>query len=398
MLQYYDFSDSMLMNIIMIKRALSGGELLPNLRHFETDTPLLKWIPLFVHKGVSSLSLEEGRANAGVFMQTVSYLPDLCPSLQNLTLLVNTVPSVALDAVFSSLPLLKKVKLSTSALPLAALNTLARLPHLESLSIVADIDDDNEGFDLPIMPLPDAFPSLTAFSSEKISFCLIVSFLEAYRPRALRSLSVVSPNHESYESYCSLCDTVVSTAPNMDKIYMYCREHLCEAGTFSIPLFPSAPHRRLNITSLELPIPPPLDVGGLRTLLTSLPSLVTLELGNRAGPPTIPLSALSELAPLCPAMRHLTMHLDTKALPASAPPHQTFQRLQVLNIGRSPLQSLARDVAAFLGAVLRPMCVLCHSHLDPKEGAKWEPVAEFLPLMQELQAARKALAATLPAQ
>ncbi|KAL4258660.1 hypothetical protein AB1N83_011260 [Pleurotus pulmonarius] len=398
-----DFNDSVFMDIITTNRIFSdGGELLPNLRHFKSNAilSLQKWIPLFMHKSLKSVTLAAPQlADTHIFMRTVSYLPHLCPSMQSLTLRLEYGPPLALDTIFSSLPLLNEVQISTSLLSLATLNTLARLPHLGSFSMIADFEwDDEELPKLDVMLLSNAFPSLTVFSSQTISFHLIASFLEAYRPRELRSLNVVSCTTETHDTCRSLFDAVVSTAPDVDDIHMESQpwsdnDPMPDSSLF--PFFPTAPQRCLNITSLELLHPPPLklDVENMKALLASLPSLVTLELSESTGPPTLPLSALSELAPLCPVMRFLSLYLNTKIPPVSTSPKQKFRCLEVLNIGRSPLQSSARNVATSFSMVLPHTCVLRHKHWDKIEATKWDSVTEILPLILELQVARGAFSA-----
>ncbi|KAG9221489.1 hypothetical protein CCMSSC00406_0009925 [Pleurotus cornucopiae] len=270
-------------------------------------------------------------------------------------------PVMALDAILS-LPLLNEVELSTSLLSLATLNILARLPYLESFSILAEVEmDDEEVYNLDVMSLSNAFPSLTTFSSETISFHFIVSFLEAYKPLKLHTLNVVSTTTETYETYRALFDAVVFAAPDIDDIHTESQKWNDNNAVEDSSLFPFFPTTRLclwNITSLQLIRPPPLklDVGSMRTLLTNLPFLVTLELDERTGPPILPLSALSELAPLCPVMKSLTLYLDTKELLMPTPPNWTFRCLEFMGVGISPLQSSAQNVATFLSAVLPLTC------------------------------------------
>lgn len=68
----FDISDTVFMDISMATRTFSsGGELLPNLRHFESDAigSLQKWIHLFIHKTIDSLTLiVPGLADTDIFM------------------------------------------------------------------------------------------------------------------------------------------------------------------------------------------------------------------------------------------------------------------------------------------------------------------------------------------
>lgn len=95
-----------------------------------------------------------------------------------------------------------------------------------------------------------------------------------------------------------------------------------------------------------------LDVKIMRALLASLPSLETLEFSEPIRCPTLSLSALAKLAPLCPCVKSLTLCMDTSQLSVSTPPTTRFSCLKVLDLGISPLKSSALDVVAFLGMVL----------------------------------------------
>ncbi|KAL4258659.1 F-box domain-containing protein [Pleurotus pulmonarius] len=402
-IEYHDmsphpkFSDSVFMDIIISSRTLSGVDLLPNLQRLSSDdTPLIqKWLPLFISKSLSALDLQaSASADMHLLSRTLLHLPHLCPNLRNLSLLteIELDDAPQFDATLSSLPLLNEVKLSTSLLCLATMNTLAHLPHLESFTITTINMIDGE-FTLPVMPLPEAFPSLRTFSSETVGFCSIVTFLETYKPRELRTLDVYSISTESYATYQSLFAAVTSTCPEVKNIRL---QLLLVIDIEAIvvpsppPLLSIIPFHLLDLTTLELICPPPLnlDVGCMKALLAALPSLVTLELSESTGPPTLPLSALSELAPLCPVMRSLSLSLDTKHIAGSAPPDAIFPCLEVLDVLSSPLESPARNVAMFLGSILPPKCVVRHSHYGDQ--MKWGPVVDFLPLVFELRLAKQA--------
>ncbi|KAG9221509.1 hypothetical protein CCMSSC00406_0009498 [Pleurotus cornucopiae] len=387
-----NFSDSVFMDIIISSRTLSGIELLPNLHRLSSnDTPLIqKWLPLFINKSLSALDLQaSGSADMHLLTRTLSHLHHLCPNLRNLSLLTKLELDDApqFNATLSSLPLLNEVELSTSLLCPATLSTLAHLPHLESFAI-ATIDDEEST--LRVMPLSDAFLSLRTFSSDSVGFRSIVSFLEAYEPRELRTLVVYSTNAETHAAYQSLFAVVASACPNtiMQSLLVIDFEPSI-VDPSSTPLLLTIPYHLLDLTLLVLSCPPPLnlDVGCMKALLAALPSLHTLELIDEAGAPTLPLSALSELAPLCPVMRFLTLYLDTRHIAASAPPDTIFPCLEVLDVLTSPLESSARNVAIFLGSILPPKCVVRHLHYGDQ--MKWEPVVDFLPLIFELRAAKQ---------
>lgn len=388
-----NFSDSVFMDIIIASRTLSTVELLPNLQSLSSEDALFiqKWIPLFINKSLGALDLHvSGPVDMHLLTRTLSYLPHLCPKLQNLSLSTEFELDDApqFDAALSSLLLLKELVLSSPLLSLSTINTLAHLPYLESFTIISY----NMESTLPTMPLSDAFSSLRNFASETIGFRSIVSFLEAYEPRKLHTLYVYSTSTESHATYQSIFAAVTSTCPDIKDIHLQ-SQLVADIEPIADPLLSTIPYHLLDLTSLKLIYPPPLklDAGCMKALLAALPSLHTLKLLETTGPPTLPLSALSELAPLCPVMRFLTLYLDTKHVSSSTPPNAIFPCLEVLDVQSSPLESSARDVATFLGSVLPLTCVVKHSHYsDGPERMKWGPVIDFLPLIFELRAAKQA--------
>ncbi|KAF4564930.1 hypothetical protein EYR40_011104 [Pleurotus pulmonarius] len=393
------FSDSVFMDIIIASRVSFSFELLPNLQRLSSDdNPFIeKWMPLFINKSLSALYIHaSGSADMHLLTRTLSHLPNLCPNLRGLSLMTELQLDDApqFDEALSSLLLLQEISISSTLLSLSTVNTLAHLPHLEIFTIIAD--DIDEEWTLPAMPLPDAFPSLTTFSSETVGFRCIASFLEAYEPRELRTLHVHSVSTESHTTYHSVFAAVASACPNIKDICLQIliAGHIEVSHQFSTPLLSVIPCHILDLTSLELGSPPPLklDVDCMKTLLTALPSLHTLKLVETTGPPTLPLSALSELAPLCPGMRFLTLYVDTKHVSASAPPDGAiFPCLEVLDVLLSPLESPARNVAMFLGSVLPLACVVKRLHgKDRADDMRWEPVIDFLPLIFELRGAKQA--------
>ncbi|KAF9491221.1 hypothetical protein BDN71DRAFT_1510587 [Pleurotus eryngii] len=398
-----NFCDSVFMDIIIASRTLSTVELLPNLQSLSSEDTLFiqKWIPLFINKSLSALDLQvSGLVDGHLLTRTLSHLPHLCPKLRNLLLSTEFELDDApqFDAALSSLLLLKELVLSSRLLSLLMINTLAHLPYLESFTIMS-YNMDEESI-LPAMPLSDAFPSLRTFASDTIGFRSIVSFLEAYEPRELHTLYVHSASTESHATYQSIFAAVASACPSIKDIHLQSRL-VADIECIADPLLSTIPFHLLDLTSLKLISPPPLklDVGCMKALLAALPSLHTLKLLETTGPPTLPLSALSELAPLCPAMRFLTLYLDTKHVSASAPPNTMFSCLEVLDVQSSPLESAARDVATFLGSVLPLACVVKHSHYtDGPERMKWGPVVDFLPLIFELRAAKQTFNPIAPSE
>ncbi|KAF7425937.1 hypothetical protein PC9H_008299 [Pleurotus ostreatus] len=135
-----------------------------------------------------------------------------------------------------------------------------------------------------------------------------------------------------------------------------------------------------------------LNVELMKVLLASLPSLEILNLNENLGPATLPISALSELAPLCPRMKLLTLYTNTERfsiLSVATPPDtpHKFSCLKVLDVGVSPLKSPALDVGSFLGMILPKECILRVTNPEEEEQAKWMAVIDFVPMTIQLYTA-----------
>lgn len=366
-------------------------------------------MPLFIPENLDSLRLfvhvhEINDPLTTIYKPMLSYIPHKAPNLQHLSLIsserINTANE--LDLVLSTLPRLRKLYISSSQLVASTLDVISSLLRLEEFR-VDSADVENRIIHAPTL-LPDSFPSLLRFSTTAYRFDTIVSLLKRYKPCKLRSLEVHSNYKESSRAHRSLTEAIAVYCPAIQEIRLGSRLQLEHELGLDQPSFPLGPlnyyHR--SITSLELKYPPPLhlDLVSMMSLLSRLPSLVTLKLIEDTMSPTLPLSALFELAPLCPHMKALTLCVDTALLPTSTSPTARFRCLDVLNVGTSPLKTSALDVVKFLCAILPETCILERAFYQSAEDRevthaqyyKWQPIVDFLPLMLELRTAREAAA------
>ncbi|KAG9221505.1 hypothetical protein CCMSSC00406_0009494 [Pleurotus cornucopiae] len=204
-----------------------------------------------------------------------------------------------LDVALAALSRLKELWISPSLLISSTLNVIAHLPRLEIWSVYGE--HTGIGPDFITSPSADAFPSLTTFASVSLQFSSILSISKAANPRHLRKLDVDTCCKESPQAWYRLIATVTSICPTIQVINVHGvwnNDGDPEQSPFSPFLSPT--RYCSSLTSLRLVPAPRLHptVETMRGLLTCLPALETLELDESQEPPTLPLFALSELAPL----------------------------------------------------------------------------------------------------
>ncbi len=374
--------------------------LVPNLRQIVYDGagPLLQFIPLFMNKSLERLGLYDINRDAEMmFTRTLSYIPHNAPNLQCLWLTfagqIRIHPEC--DVALAAISQLRVIWVPPTLFVASTLNILARLPHLEVLDATRACRQTK--LDLTASSLADTFLALTTFRTDALSFDDIASLVETTKPRHLCNLDVFACGPEFKQTCLRLIATVASTCPEIEEINIrrstsYSRSHVdadLSQSTFS---FLSPTHPCLYLTSLVLKDTPCLclNVETMKTLLSSFPSLETLELNERVEPTTLPLSALSALAELCPCMRFLSLCVDTERFSTSSPTNTRFDCLELLSVGISPLKSSAFHVASYLATILPDPCVL-RAEGASNERAKWMPVIQFLPMMLELRTAKEKL-------
>ncbi|KAF4583633.1 hypothetical protein EYR38_002388 [Pleurotus pulmonarius] len=386
-----DFSESVFIDIIATVTALSSSELVPNLRLLVVvgGGTLIKFTPLFIHNRLQSLFLVLDGDCPSPLPYKATLIPHKVPNLQELSLVSNSrmCPGADIDLALSTLPRLKKLLISTSQITTSTFMILARLPLLETLVMMGP-----ELRDVRLITptsLADVFPSLSTFFCLPYRLDTITSFLRVYKPRKLRRLRSTSYMDPPL-AYRNLLETISLVCPSIQEInvdFFPLDEDDPDLNQPALPLPLSPTNPCPKLTSLQLTYPPCLQITAsmMSALLLQMPSLVTLRLTGRHGPPTFPLSALSDLVPLCQKLKSLTIYVDTSSLSFPASP-TCFPCLEVLNVDISPLNSSALGVASFLATILPPTCTLEHAHpscAPTTEGEynKWKPVIDFLPVM-----------------
>lgn len=399
-----DFPPSVFIDIAMSR---PPSDLLPNLSRltYIDDLSSFQFIPLFISPSLVylNLSLMNDDTCEAICKETLSYLPEKAANLEHIVLYASfavdteTVDSLQLDLLFSSLSNLKTVEIAPCFFVPSSIHGLSQLQSLQSLTI--PFDGNNPPKPLNIITPSNTFSessSLTKFLAEWNSFQDVISFLNANNASALRSLSVSSHEAEDSDMFVRLLGVALSNCPYLEDIALSAlrcntviAEPIVQEGFFHVL------HGGANLTSLVLCDTPPLslNVETVSDLLKALPSLQKLRLLEYpTAPPTFPLSGLSQVAPLCPQMEELALYMESSWVPEVSVPcrnaSECFKRLRCLNVGPSSLNSSVLEVASFLSSILPTGCCLSrcydyHLPIDERQAKydTWKPVVKSFPMV-----------------
>ncbi|KAF4564942.1 hypothetical protein EYR36_002885 [Pleurotus pulmonarius] len=390
---------------------LPANVVIPNLRRVVYDGAgaLIKFISLFMNESLESLNISYVHYDiddneAMVFKRMLSYLHFKAPNLRRLRLASPDQIAIhnELDMLLVALPRLKTLSISPSLLDASTIRILARLLHLETLDVTGPSEEN--GLNFSANSSANAFPSLVTFATNALRFDDIASLFEANEFSRLRTLDVRTCCKESHTACRRLMEAITSVCLNIQSITVEGRtlqdtyQWIDDDPEPLLSFFLSTTHRFPSLTSLELSRAPrlSLNVSIMKALLGSLPSLEILNLNESLGPPTLSISALSELSPLCPCMKLLTLYINTERfsiLSVVTPPNipSKFSCLEVLDVGISPLKSPPLDVGFLLDMILPKACVLRVTNPEEEEQAKWMATLDFVPRTMELYTTREGL-------
>ncbi|KAF4583652.1 hypothetical protein EYR38_002407 [Pleurotus pulmonarius] len=390
---------------------LPANVLIPNLRRVVYDGAgaLIKFISLFMNESLESLNISYVHYDiddneAMVFKRMLSYLHFKAPNLRRLRLASPDQIAIhnELDMLLVALPRLKTLSISPSLLDASTIRVLARLLHLETLDVTGPSEEN--GLNFSANSPANAFPSLVTFATNALRFDDIASLFEANEFSRLRTLDVRTCCKELHTACRRLMEAITSVCSNIQSITVEGRtlqdtyQWIDDDPEPLLSFFLSTTHRFPSLTSLELNRAPrlSLNVSIMKALLGSLPSLEILNLNESLEPPTLSISALSELSPLCPRMKLLTLYINTERfsiLSVVTPPNipSKFSCLEVLDVGISPLKSPPLDVGFLLDMILPKACVLRVTNPEEGEQAKWMAMLDFVPRTMELYTTREGL-------
>lgn len=264
-----DFPASVFIDIAMSR---PPGDLLPNLSRltYVDDLSSFQFIPLFISPSLVylNLSLMNDDTCEVICKETLSYLPEKAANLEHIVLHASfavdteTVDSLQLDLLFSSLSNLKTVQIAPCFFVPSSIHGLGQLQGLQSLTI--PFDGNNPPKPLNIITPSNTFSefsSLTKFVTEWNSFQDVISFLDANNTPVLRSLLVSSHEAEDSDMFVRLLEVALSICPYLEDIALSAlrcntiiSEPIVQEGFFHV-LYGGA-----NLTSLVLCDTPPLSL------------------------------------------------------------------------------------------------------------------------------------------
>ncbi|KAJ8517122.1 hypothetical protein ONZ45_g5649 [Pleurotus djamor] len=370
------------------------GPFLPNLTLLDcfADPSLIQLfasptITTFLLKGEGQMKTQQG------YEFSLKYLPTCITNLQSLSL-ANTPNKKAIrDALIEILPNLRhlnRIELHTVLLSPEVIGVISKLPLLRSLRGHGLNPNPSEMLSYELSP--ESFPALE-YLRLHACFERTASFLKPWTsPVSLRSLFLAEGNTISPESYLVLIKWAARNAPLLEtltiKFNLYEGEIDIDPLPFSVfePLF-SCKH--LSSLTVSYPTPFEMTEDELVTLVTALPLLRHLDIGSISAPPiktepSLGLSALSSIAPLCNSLESLCIYLSfrtTSNVEDVPTPSVPFKCLAMLDLGRSPIRWPA-PVALFLSRILPASCDLSFSETtgsdDEGREEEWERVVPIL--------------------
>ncbi|KAF4589953.1 hypothetical protein EYR38_009248 [Pleurotus pulmonarius] len=388
-------------------------DLFPHLRSVDVEGARSQYISLFSHATISSLRVRVAVANrpdVRGLTGMLSYLPDRTPKLEQLDLGVETRANIPcqLHEVLPRLRHLKTLRISDTLFDadLRVLHSIAQLPKLELLW-VSSLEgqrwrDGSHGAPYPgPVALPNSgFPALISLRLLH-SLEYAASLIEEYALANLRTCTILSRAPENGHDFVRIFEAVAENCPMLGKLVLDgARSNLQPRVSTHDLLQPLVRCRSLTELYLQAAIPLNLTISSVSSFLKALPAMQTFVLYEdpaMAGPPTLPLSALALLVPICPNMKIMSLYMDTlKHTPITGAANTPYPSLECLDMGLSPLNSSTAEVAAFLSGVLPEGCRLDFHGEDPAIStnySSWASVANLLPTLIQIRKAERAMLA-----
>ncbi|KAJ8517110.1 hypothetical protein ONZ45_g5658 [Pleurotus djamor] len=263
---------------------------------------------------------------------------------------------------------------------------VSKLPLLKSLAghyvVPADLSRS-----LSCILGSDSFPLLERFELDgwlKPATSLLKSWVP---PVSLTSLRFMEYKAIQPENYLTITEWVASHLPLLTGLVIsYDEDEIEEHNEFVDPLpfsiFESLfSCEHLLTLTIAYPVPFEMTEAQLVSLVTALPLLSDLEIGcSRDAPesePSLALSALSSIAPLCNSLKYLSIYLSchtTSHLDHVPDTSVRFKCLESLDVSKSPIQSPI-SVALFMSRILPETCSLDHTESlgieDEERDAEW---------------------------
>ena len=413
-------------------RVLPEHGVLPNLRQLELNYRTVPVLSALLGPSVEVITLrieKEEVLEDTVVLAALREIPRTCPGLLQLAIHSEARANVFLDAITDIIPALQTIEafdMTSSPIPLAALQVLAVAPSLKKLDVLVEFDDTvYEELAAYMMQVGNPFSKL-------VDLTLGVAAPE----HAFRLLAFISSNH------LNSVTIRYSTAPNEEQVKMLFialtsgpHGHglhrvsifapLTSASAISTwkltnstlePLLVLRALRTLEIAYIVVDV----DDEGLRTMAMAWPDLVTLSLGTQrwgsqnAHQPRATILGLLPFIQHCPGIETIgyrmvtdILHADEEVEPEDRP-GQGFMTDRALGlcVGDSRIHD-PFAVTAFLSDICPKLRYISHSwrtryDIEDEEDTeadvadeedmddKWESVMEFLPLFVQVRKQERA--------
>ncbi|KAJ8503402.1 hypothetical protein ONZ45_g10892 [Pleurotus djamor] len=368
-----------------------SGPFLPNLTFLECACNAVD-IHLFASPSIKTLDLKDqvdaSSQSKQEYELTLKYLPFCTPNLEKLSLSARPEKQPiqnALAEALAALRCLTQIHIPTMLLMPEVITAISRLPLLKSLQghhrYIADLSQSLScTFD------SGSFPVLERLKLEGDLFQATLFLKKWVPPASLTGLNFMEQKAILPTNYSAITKWVASRAPLITELVItYDEDEVEEDPAFSDPLpfsifEPLFSCKHLSTLAIAFPVPFEITKAQLVTLVTALPSLRSLEIGcsreisESDSEPSLSLSALSLIAPLCKSLQHLGIYLScqiTSHLEDIAAPSNRFKTLKSLHVGKSPIHSPV-SVALFLSWILPDSCHLYHSNSYSSGEEDWD--------------------------
>ncbi|KAJ8457636.1 hypothetical protein ONZ45_g18235 [Pleurotus djamor] len=379
------------------------GPLLPNLCEFSSGSDF-NVTQLFAStrgpspssSNITTYHLENDCAKGRELELTVQFIPEWMPNIQHMTLDPDTEAefSQELAGIIPKLRYLHTLKIHMYHLSAEVSKALSESPSLKSLTGHGHHQNMDDIFLLELHA--ESFPALEHLELPISLDRFAARLNSAFSPRCLKTLSLTAyydADAKSYESIIRwaarqvpLLESLSISIDDEDETKMY--EEVKKPMLFS-SLKPLYTCKHLSSLEISHPLPINTEECDLVALVTALPSLRHLNLGQfiRIPPntkPSISLSTLAVLAPLCPFLEFLCLYIsfspssNPKALPVVKVP---FRSLRTLDVWDSPCKtSSSASVALFLSRVLPRSCNVAYR--KKTRDTTWHQVGSVLKVIR----------------
>ncbi|KAJ8517102.1 hypothetical protein ONZ45_g5650 [Pleurotus djamor] len=376
-----------------------AGPFLPNLTVLDCPSDPT-YAQLFASPSITTFGLTGGSElkTEQDYQLILKYLPACTPNLESLRLSAGRNNPNTQDALVEVLPILRflnQLDISADLFTPQVTKIISNLPLLRSLTG----HGSHPNFSGMLSPEldPECFPKLEhlrlhAWLEEAEYF-----FRAWVSPTSLKTLSLVECNSISAWAYQSIIGWAASHAPLLETLALSFDdgdfEDVIDADEplpFSV-FEPLLSCKHLSSLTIAYPLPFEMTEDELVTLVTALPLLRHLDIGTIDAPPSgsepsLGLSALSSIAPLCHSLEYLCIYMSfhaTDQLDNVPTPSVPFKSLNILDVGRSPIQGNI-SVALFLNRILPAFCSLQFEEYtgsgseDEDQDEDWEQVIVVL--------------------